>query len=72
MFAQMMFLFTDTGRTVSDGYVGHYDAVGYNVKVVIRSFVILRLFKPRSFESKFRKRCTKKVYSALRINTLYV
>ena len=38
----------------------------------VQSFVVLGLFKPRSFESKFRKRCTKKLDGALRKHTLYV
>ena len=47
---------------------------GSNPKLchILRSLFIPRSHKPRSFESKFRKRCTKKLYGALRTTTLYV
>ena len=39
---------------------------------LLRSFFILRTFRPRSFECKFCKCCTKKLDGALRTTTLYV
>ena len=56
--------------------VGRYAPLGFQkslaTQLVIRPIFILRILRPRIFESKFRNHCTKKLDGALRKSTSFV
>ena len=60
------------GGEEGDGQDGKRATDRIRVVIVVRPFFILRIVRPRIFESKFRNHCAKKLDGALRKSLSFV